>query len=92
MSRHDDFLAAVLQSPEDDGHRLIYADWLDEQDDPRGEFIRVQIELAATRTLPDAGNCCDASTTCLPNGARDGPDLLIGRVLRWVFHRGSRRR
>jgi hypothetical protein len=26
--------------------RLVYADWLDERGDPRGEFIRVQCELA----------------------------------------------
>jgi uncharacterized protein (TIGR02996 family) len=32
--------------PDDDTPRLIYADWLDERGDPRGEFIRVQIALA----------------------------------------------
>lgn len=30
----------------DDGPRLVYADYLEEQGDPRGEFIRVQCELA----------------------------------------------
>jgi uncharacterized protein (TIGR02996 family) len=42
------FLRAILAAPEDDVPRLIYADWLDERDDPRGEFIRVQVELAKT--------------------------------------------
>lgn len=42
-----DLLAAVLAAPDDDGPRLVYADWLDEHGDPaRAEFIRVQIELA----------------------------------------------
>jgi uncharacterized protein (TIGR02996 family) len=40
------FLQAILDEPEDDGLRLIFADWLDERGDPRAEFIRVQCELA----------------------------------------------
>jgi uncharacterized protein (TIGR02996 family) len=39
-------LAAVLEFPEQDAPRLIYADWLDEHGDaPRAEFIRVSCEL-----------------------------------------------
>lgn len=40
------FLARVREAPDADEPRLIYADWLDEQGDPRGEFIRVQVALA----------------------------------------------
>jgi uncharacterized protein (TIGR02996 family) len=40
------FLARIREVPDDDGPRLIYADWLDEQGDPLGDFIRVQIALA----------------------------------------------
>ncbi len=40
-------LAAVLAAPDDDAPRLVYADWLMEQGDPRGEFIAVQCELAS---------------------------------------------
>src|SRR5262245_15898045 len=40
------FLAAIRDDPDDDGPRLIFADWLEEQGDPRGEFIRVQCALA----------------------------------------------
>jgi uncharacterized protein (TIGR02996 family) len=43
------FLAAIAESPEDDAPRLVYADWLREQDDPalaaRGEFIALQCRL-----------------------------------------------
>jgi uncharacterized protein (TIGR02996 family) len=42
----DDLLAAVLRDPDDEAVRLVYADWLEERGDPRGEFIRVQCELA----------------------------------------------
>jgi uncharacterized protein (TIGR02996 family) len=47
---HDDFLREILASPDDDAPRLIYADWLEERGDPRGEFIRVQCELARLDT------------------------------------------
>ena len=48
---HDGFLRAILDRPDDDVPRLVYADWLEEHGDPaRAEFIRVQCELA---TLPD---------------------------------------
>lgn len=40
------FLDEILAQPDDDLPRLIYADWLEERGDPRGELIRVQCELA----------------------------------------------
>ncbi|OAI49611.1 hypothetical protein AYO44_06300 [Planctomycetaceae bacterium SCGC AG-212-F19] len=46
MNDHEAFLQGILQHPDDDAPRLVYADWLDEHTDPRGEFIRVQCELA----------------------------------------------
>src|SRR5262245_41972442 len=40
-------LRDVLDHPDDDGVRLIYADWLEDNGEPdRAEFIRLQIELA----------------------------------------------
>ncbi|MDP6448108.1 MAG: TIGR02996 domain-containing protein [Pirellulaceae bacterium] len=46
---HEQFLSAIAANPADDGPRWMYADWLSEQADPRGEFIRVQLQLAALR-------------------------------------------
>src|SRR5258708_33957280 len=46
MSREAAFLEAIAADPDNDALRLIFADYLDERDDPRGEFIRVQVELA----------------------------------------------
>jgi uncharacterized protein (TIGR02996 family) len=43
----DTFLQAILESPDDYSPRLLFADWLDERGDPRGELIRVQCELAS---------------------------------------------
>jgi uncharacterized protein (TIGR02996 family) len=41
-------LAAVADAPDDDGPRLVYADWLSERDDPRGEFIALQCRAHPT--------------------------------------------
>lgn len=40
-------LTEILAAPDDDGPRLVYADWLTERGDPRGELIQVQCALAA---------------------------------------------
>lgn len=54
------FLRRIRAHPDDDGPRLIFADWLDERGDPdRAAFIRVQVALAG-----------------LPAGDRRRPDLI----------------
>ncbi|MBY0460273.1 MAG: TIGR02996 domain-containing protein, partial [Gemmataceae bacterium] len=40
------FLQRIRAKPDDDAPRLIFADFLDEEGDPRGRFIRVQLALA----------------------------------------------
>lgn len=40
------FLAAIVDDPDDPGPWLVYADWLMEQGDPRGEFLQLNVELA----------------------------------------------
>jgi uncharacterized protein (TIGR02996 family) len=39
------FLRAILASPEDAAPRLVYADWLEEQGDPRAELLRHEWDL-----------------------------------------------
>jgi uncharacterized protein (TIGR02996 family) len=48
LTSHDhDFIQQILASPEEDGPRLAYAEWLAEQGErERAEFIRCQIEAA----------------------------------------------
>jgi uncharacterized protein (TIGR02996 family) len=47
MSEHPGLLADVLEHPDEDGPRLVFADWLEDQGDlDRAEFVRVQCELA----------------------------------------------
>jgi uncharacterized protein (TIGR02996 family) len=47
MTEHAAFLNAVMERPDDDLPRLVYADYLEEAGDvERAEFIRVQLELS----------------------------------------------
>jgi uncharacterized protein (TIGR02996 family) len=47
VSDGDALLAAILADPKEDTPRLVYADWLAENEqEKRAEFVRVQVELA----------------------------------------------
>jgi uncharacterized protein (TIGR02996 family) len=46
MTRESGFLRAILDNPADDTPRLVYADWLEERGDPRGEYLRLDVALA----------------------------------------------
>jgi uncharacterized protein (TIGR02996 family) len=52
MTDRDAFLRAIIDRPEDDTARLVFADWLEEHGEAaRGEFIRIEVQLA--RRDPD---------------------------------------
>jgi carbon storage regulator len=40
------FLNAIEANPDDEGLRLVLADWLEERGDPLGEWLRLQCRLA----------------------------------------------
>jgi uncharacterized protein (TIGR02996 family) len=46
MSEERAFLAALAANPADATARLVFADWLTEHDDPRGEWLRARTQLA----------------------------------------------
>src|SRR6185437_3631894 len=54
MNYEQAFLQAIVENPDDDTPRLVFADWLEEQGKSvnvaRAEFIRLQIELARLPT------------------------------------------
>lgn len=52
MSDEDAFQAHLDQHPDDHTARLVFADWLQERDDPRAEGYRA---LGVLRKLPDRG-------------------------------------
>jgi uncharacterized protein (TIGR02996 family) len=39
-AQDDAFLRAILEAPHDDAPRLVYADWLDDGQSQRAEFVR----------------------------------------------------
>jgi uncharacterized protein (TIGR02996 family) len=45
MHTDADFLTAIRANPEDDALRLVYADWLEERGDPRGELLRLEMTV-----------------------------------------------
>lgn len=42
----DDFIEGIIADPHDDSARMVFADFLEENGDPRAEMIRLQYELA----------------------------------------------
>jgi uncharacterized protein (TIGR02996 family) len=53
MNEEDAFLTAIVASPGDDTNRLVYADWLDDRDDPRGGYLRAEVARAQSRDAKD---------------------------------------
>ncbi len=51
MSEEQAFLRAILERPDDDAPKLIYADWLEERGDPRGEFLRGVVNFRSERVV-----------------------------------------
>jgi uncharacterized protein (TIGR02996 family) len=47
MGKDESFLAAISAARDDDTLRLVYADWLEERGDVRGEYLRLLCALAA---------------------------------------------
>jgi uncharacterized protein (TIGR02996 family) len=93
MTPADAFLRDILDRPDDDTSRLIYADWLEEQgnstDAARAQLIRIQCRLA---TLPEGNEqrpALEAQQRQLLN--RHGEEWaqpLAGLVTDYSFHRG----
>jgi uncharacterized protein (TIGR02996 family) len=89
MTQEEAFLRAVLQDPDDDGVRLVFADWLEERGDPRGEFVRVECALARLPADDDRRPALYARRRQLLAAHRDawlGP--LRGLAYAWEFRRG----
>jgi uncharacterized protein (TIGR02996 family) len=74
MMQLERLLDDVLEHPQDDGPRLLYADWLDEHCPARAEFIRVQCRLAR---LP-------VNHVCVFELERRERELLAEYEVEWV--------
>ena len=88
-SDHAAFLRAIRAAPDDDLPRLIYADFLDERGDPRGEFIRIQIERPRLpRDDPRRGELKAREDELLRRHREEWEGPLAAVVSHAVFRRG----
>src|SRR5215210_2046198 len=90
MSDGDALLRAILDNPDDDAPRLVYADFLDECGDAsRAAFIRAQVRLVRLPPdHPDRPQLIQAERT-LVRAHRDAWTAWIPRwVTGWEFRRG----
>lgn len=89
MSHEKGFLQAIIENPDDDGLRLIYADWLEERGDPRGKFIRVQCQLAHLGSdAPYREELKKQETALLLEHEKTWSLNLPDEELGWIFSRG----
>jgi uncharacterized protein (TIGR02996 family) len=82
--------AAVLQAPGEDAPRLRLADELAARGDPRGEFIRVQIQLARGETSEEATADRLAQRECelLARHEAEWVGPFATYLIGWTFRRG----
>ena len=89
MNEHAAFIEEILDHPHDDGPRMIYADWLVEQGDPRGEFIQLQ---CLRESLPKDDPQSRKLRTRELELLREHEDTWLGPVRdlaeKWEFRRG----
>jgi uncharacterized protein (TIGR02996 family) len=93
MTHADVFLEEILAQPDDDTPRLIFADWLEDQNDPtsaaRAEFIRVQVQLARMNDMDRRRPTLAARQwELLEHYGRVWSQPVQGLVSDWTFHRG----
>lgn len=79
-------LRAVHDSPGDENPRLVLADALAEQGDPRGEFISLQLSHAGGGLTMGLREKMARLANASANGWLDGLDRQVSPIV--VFHRG----
>lgn len=89
MTYKERFLSAILENPDDESPRLVYADWLEKRGDPRGEFIRIQCALAKlSSTDPRWVDLAKRERELLNTYESLWAAPLAGLVEGWRFRRG----
>ncbi len=51
MTDEQAFLKAILEQPDDNARKLVYADWLEEHGDARGEYLRLMMKVRQERVV-----------------------------------------
>jgi uncharacterized protein (TIGR02996 family) len=84
------FLDDVIERPDDDAPRLVYADWLqDHGQEDRAEFIRVQCRLAAMdESDPERPALAERERELLDRYAVEWAMPLQAVIMEWSYRRG----
>lgn len=77
---------AMVKAPWEDAPRLVYADWLTENDDPRGEFIVLQCRLSSGKLAPKDVKAAKAREAELLDAHREE---WFGPLEKWLRERDS---
>jgi uncharacterized protein (TIGR02996 family) len=86
MTTGDIFLRAIIEDPDDDALRLVYADWLEERGQAaRAEFIRIQCGLARS---PGDAALKAREQELLEAHQVEWLGTLRRWAVRWTFRRG----
>src|SRR5205823_1880461 len=89
MTQDEAFLQAILEAPDDDVPRRVYADFLLDQGNPRGEFIQAQLDLAKMPTSdPRYSALRGREQQLLARHGQEWAAPLGKRIDRWQFQRG----
>ncbi len=90
MTDRDALIAAIIEHPEEDTPRLMFADWLKENNEAdRGEFVRLQV--LASQAEPhslQARQYEESSQNLLVTNIGYWTQHLVDRVVSWRFARG----
>ncbi len=93
MSDRDALVSAICDQPDEDTPRLIFADYLDERDEPaHAAFIRAQVELARTAPWEPFAVRCKWREPSVLSGEAFRPTLpKLSSAVEWAsvpFRRG----
>lgn len=90
MTVRNQFIQMIIETPDDDMPRLIFADWLEENGDlERAEFIRIQCNLAKGGLSENENNeSRSREKELLDRFGWEWAEELGNRISEWQFHRG----
>ena len=89
MTQADAFLQAILDAPDDDAPRLLFADWLDEYGDAdRAEFIRIQVALCGRRPVSTPVRLWSRHNELLARHDKEWSAPARAAATSWVYQRG----
>src|ERR1700691_2831088 len=87
MNDEQSFIQAMQEHPEDSALRLVFADWLDERGDARGELIRLLHTLTQSVEVPDRSKLEDRLRSLVATGVQPvGPFWTnsFGMKFAWI--------